>query len=113
MSIPRDANDPGYPVHPGVMLFEEFMKPLGLSSAALGESLHVPEARIAELIEGKNVIDADLAYRLQIYFGMTVGFWMNLQKDYELGKLRYSAAYDKLVSEVKPRLKETSLAGAA
>ena len=113
MTILRDPNDPGFPVHPGEMIREEFMAPLALSATALAEALHVPEATIVALMEERCKIDADLAYRLQMYFGMTVNFWMGLQSDYELGKLRYSDAYDRLVSEVKPLARKEALAGAA
>jgi addiction module HigA family antidote len=72
------------PVHPGEMLGEEFMKPLGISINALALELHVPVTRISEIVNERRGITADTALRLARYFGTSADFWMNLQKDYEL-----------------------------
>ena len=72
------------PVHPGEMLREEFMKPMGLSINGLALELHVPVTRISEIVNQRRGITADTALRLARYFGTSADFWMNIQKDYEL-----------------------------
>jgi addiction module HigA family antidote len=70
--------------HPGEILAEEFMRPLGLSQNALARSLHVPPRRINQLVQGKRAVTADTALRLARYFGMSEGFFLGLQADYDL-----------------------------
>jgi antitoxin HigA-1 len=87
MSIMR--NEKGWkisraPVHPGEMLREEFMKPLGISMNGLALELHVPVTRISEIVNQRRGITADTALRLARHFGTSADFWMNIQKDYEL-----------------------------
>jgi len=72
------------PVHPGEMLREEFMKPLGISRNRLALDLHVPVTRISEIVNERRGVTADTALRLAQYFGTSADFWMNLQKSYEL-----------------------------
>jgi addiction module HigA family antidote len=72
------------PVHPGEMLREEFMVPLGLSGNALASELGVTAARINEIVQEKRGITADTALRLSRYFGNSAEFWLNLQQRYEL-----------------------------
>src|ERR1035438_4311709 len=72
------------PVHPGEMLREEFMKPLGISINGLALELHVPVTRISEIVNERRGITADTALRLAQYFGTSADFWMNIQKAYEL-----------------------------
>ena len=72
------------PLHPGEMLREEFMKPLGLSSNALAMELRVPVTRISEIVRERRGITADTALRLARYFNMSAEFWMRLQMDYDL-----------------------------
>ncbi|MGO9230274.1 MAG: HigA family addiction module antitoxin [Bryobacteraceae bacterium] len=72
------------PVHPGEMLREEFMKPLGISINGLALELHVPVTRVSEIVNQRRGITADTALRLARYFGTSADFWMNIQKDYEL-----------------------------
>ena len=72
------------PVHPGEMLREEFMKPLGISINGLALELHVPVTRISEIVNERRGITADTALRLARHFGTSPDFWMNIQKDYEL-----------------------------
>jgi len=70
--------------HPGEILFEEFLKPMGLSQNALARALHVPPRRINEIVHGKRAISADTALRLAKYFGTSAQFWLNLQALYDL-----------------------------
>jgi antitoxin HigA-1 len=70
--------------HPGVILMEEFLKPMDLSQTALARSIDVPPRRINEIVLGKRAITADTDLRLARYFGVSEGFFMGLQTDYEL-----------------------------
>jgi len=72
------------PVHPGEILLEEFLKPMGLSQYALAKDINVPARRINEIVHGDRSISADTALRLSRYFGMSENFWMNLQTRYDL-----------------------------
>lgn len=72
------------PVHPGEILLEEFLKPMGLSQYALAKDINVPARRINEIVHGDRSISADTALRLSRFFGMTENFWMNLQARYDL-----------------------------
>ena len=72
------------PVHPGEVLLEEFMQPLGLTANRLALDLHVPSNRILAIIKGQRAITADTALRLGRYFGTTPELWMNLQAQFDL-----------------------------
>jgi addiction module HigA family antidote len=72
------------PVHPGEVLLEEFLKPMGISQNKLARSIGVPPRRINEIVLEKRSISADTALRLAQYFGTSAKFWMGLQSDYDL-----------------------------
>ena len=72
------------PTHPGEMLLEEFLLPMGLTQRQLAEAIEVPYQRINEIINGKRGITPSTALRLARFFGMTPDFWMNLQLRWEL-----------------------------
>lgn len=72
------------PIHPGEILAEEFLEPLGISQYRLAMSLNVPPRRINEIVHGKRRISADTALRLARCFGTSDRFWMNLQDRYDL-----------------------------
>jgi antitoxin HigA-1 len=72
------------PVHPGEILLEEFLKPMGLSQYQVAKDINVPARRINEIVHGDRSISADTALRLSHYFGMSENFWMNLQARYDL-----------------------------
>jgi addiction module HigA family antidote len=72
------------PVHPGEILLEEFLKPMGLSQYALAKDINVPARRINEIVHGDRSISADTALRLSRFFGMSESFWMNMQARYDL-----------------------------
>ena len=72
------------PVHPGEILLEEFLQPLGLSQYRLAKDISVHPRRINEIIHGKRSISADTALRLSRYFGLSERFWLNLQARYDL-----------------------------
>jgi len=79
------------PIHPGEILTEEFMQPLGISINRLARDLHVPPNRIHGIVHGTRSITADTALRLGIYFGVTPELWLNLQTEYDLRVIRRTA----------------------
>jgi antitoxin HigA-1 len=91
------------PVHPGEILLEEFMKPLGMSQNQLARALKVPPRRINEIVNGKRSITIDTALRLSRYFGTSVEFWTNLQTHYELEVAEDNRLLDRISREVAPR----------
>jgi antitoxin HigA-1 len=72
------------PIHPGEVLLEEFLIPMGLSQYRLAKGLGVPPRRINEIVHGKRAVTADTALRLARYFGTSEPFWLNLQTHYDL-----------------------------
>jgi len=84
------------PLHPGEMLREEFMKPLGLSANALALALRVPVTRISEIVNERRSITADTALRLARYFRMSPEFWLRLQTQYDL-----EVAEDRLSASIR------------
>ena len=72
------------PIHPGEILREEFLVPLGLSAHALAQALRVPATRVNEIANERRAISADTAMRLGRYFGTTAEFWLNLQTAFDL-----------------------------
>ena len=78
--VPTDRT----PTHPGEMLQEEFLKPMGLTQRELARSIHVPYQRINELVNGKRGMTPSTALRLGKYFGMSASFWLNLQLRWDL-----------------------------
>ena len=88
------------PVHPGITLAEDFLKPMNLTQYRLAKGINVPPRRINEIVQGKRAISADTALRLGRFFGMEAQFWMNLQSHYDLEVARDAIA-DKLAHDVK------------
>ena len=72
------------PIHPGEVLFTEFLEPLGLSQYRLAKDLKVPARRINEIVHGDRAVSADTALRLARFFGTSDRFWLNLQASYDL-----------------------------
>lgn len=72
------------PIHPGEVLFEDFMKPMGITQYRLAKGIRVTPARIGEIVHGQRSITADTALRLARFFNMEAAFWMNLQASYDL-----------------------------
>jgi addiction module HigA family antidote len=100
MSIPASANAMR-PVHPGEILREDYLKPLGLSANALAQALKVPASRINDIVLERRGITVDTAMRLVRYFGGDVQSWMNLQTAYEI-KVAEQALAKKIKDEVQP-----------
>lgn len=87
------------PVHPGEILFEEFLKPMDISQYRLAHDINVPPRRINEIVHGKRSITADTALRLGRYFKMSAQFWINLQSHYDL-EVESDKLSDRLTHEV-------------
>lgn len=88
-------------IHPGEILLEEFLKPMALSQTALARAVGVPPRRINEIVLGKRAVTADTDLRMARYFGLSEGFFLRLQTDYELMARRRQIG-DKLKA-IKPR----------
>ena len=90
------------PVHPGNILLEEFMKPLGITQYRLAKDINVPETRIAAIVRGKRRITADTALRLSRYLRMSERFFINLQAHYDIEteKMKIGESVER---EVRPR----------
>jgi len=89
-----------HPVHPGEVLLEEFLKPMGLSQNKLALNIGVPARRINEIVLEKRKITADTALRLARFFGMSSEFWIGLQSQYDLD-VTSDALGDRLEKEVR------------
>ena len=89
------------PIHPGEILREEFLVPLGMSANALAIAIGVPATRVGEIVNERRGISGDTALRLGRYFHMTAEFWMGLQSDYELELVRYVSG-KKIMASVQP-----------
>ena len=87
-------------IHPGEILVEEFLKPMGLTGARLASDIDVPTSRISEIINGKRPITVDTAMRLGVYFKMEPRFWLNLQSEYDV-----RIAERELIPEIKSRIR--------
>lgn len=96
------SNEKIAPVHPGEVLLEDFLKPLGISQYRLAKEMNVYPRKINEIVHGKRAITADTALRLSHYFGTSAELWMNLQALYDLETTR-DAIEDQIRSEVRPR----------
>jgi addiction module HigA family antidote len=93
------------PMHPGEVLFEEFLKPLNISQNQLGRDLGVSARRINEIIHNKRSITADTALRLARYFGNSPQFWLGLQMDYDL-----DVETDRLSGRIEKEVKKSACA---
>jgi addiction module HigA family antidote len=89
------------PVHPGEVLLEDFMKPLGLSQYRLAKELHVYPRKINEIVHGQRAITADTALRLARFFGTSAEVWLNLQAFYDL-ELARDQSEAQINQEVEP-----------
>jgi len=89
------------PIHPGEVLLEEFLKPMGLSQNRAALNMGVPARRINEIVLGKRRITADTALRLARFFGISPQFWLGLQMDYDLD-MAEDAMVGRLEQEVRP-----------
>lgn len=88
-----------YP-HPGEILMEEFLKPMGITQYRLAKEIGVPQRRIGEIVAGTRGITADTGLRLSRFFGMSEGFWIGLQLDYDAALAK--DALTKILTKIKP-----------
>jgi len=95
------------PIHPGEILMEEFLKPLGISQYKVAKDINVPARRINEIVHGKRSISADTALRLSRYFNLSERFWLNLQARYDLEMEK-----DKFKGRIESEVKVLQLQGA-
>ncbi|MDD9899967.1 MAG: HigA family addiction module antitoxin [Alphaproteobacteria bacterium] len=86
--------------HPGEILQEEFLEPLGMSQNALAQAIGVPSNRINELVRGRRGVTADTDLRLARYFSLSEGYWLRLQNAYDMMEARREAG--KAISRIKP-----------
>lgn len=87
------------PVHPGEILLEDFLKPMGITQYRLAKSIGVPQRRIGEIVAGRRAITADTALRLALFFNTDAQSWMNLQTHYDLAVAKERLA-ERLAKEV-------------
>lgn len=89
------------PPHPGEILLEEYLKPLGLSQNKLGRDLAIPAQRVNAIVRGQRAVTMDTALRLARYFKTTPQFWLNLQNHYDLAIAEESRLTDQINKEVR------------
>jgi addiction module HigA family antidote len=90
------------PIHPGEILHEEFMKPLGLSRNRLGIDLGVPPQRVGEIIRGRRAVTVDTALRLARYFRTSPQFWLSMQTRFDLDTAEAENLPERIEREVRP-----------
>jgi addiction module HigA family antidote len=88
------------PIHPGEILLEEFLEPMGISQYRLAKDINVPPRRINEIVLGKRAVTPDTALRLSLFFGLSERFWMNLQTRYDI-EVEKDNLEDRLAKEVR------------
>jgi addiction module HigA family antidote len=103
--IPRKGT-PHWRVHPGEILREEFLKPLGMSAYELAKRLHVPAPRVNDIVLERRGISADTAVRLSRFFGTTEQFWLNLQSAYEVSRVMAEQGVE--IERIQPRAASAS-----
>ncbi len=94
------------PLHPGTILYDEFLHPLKISQNQIARDLGVSPRRINEIIHGKRAVTADTALRLSLYFGNSAQFWMGLQMDFDLDTAE-DKSLEKLKAEVNHSIADT------
>ncbi|MBI3736005.1 HigA family addiction module antidote protein, partial [Candidatus Sumerlaeota bacterium] len=88
-----------YP-HPGKILLEEFLKPMGITQYRLAKEIGVSQRRIGEIVAGARAVSTDTGLRLSRFFGMSEGFWIGLQMDYEAARVKDDMG--KVLAKIKP-----------
>lgn len=97
---------PDWGVHPGEILREEFLKPLGMSAYELAKRLHVPVPRVNDIVLERRGVSADTALRLSRFFGTTEQFWLNLQGAYEISRVMAKQGAE--IERIQPRVASAS-----
>ncbi len=88
-------------IHPGEILSEEFIKPMGITNARLASDIDVPTSRISEIINGRRPITVDTAMRLSVFFNMEARFWLNLQAEYDV-RMAETNLLPEITSRIRP-----------
>jgi len=96
------------PTHPGEMLQEEFLEPMGLTQRELATSIHVPYQRVNEIVNGKRGITPSTALRLARFFGMSEDFWLNLQLRWDLYRAKQAEAEE--IESIRPMAQDRRVA---
>jgi addiction module HigA family antidote len=94
-------------IHPGGILLEEFMKPMGITGRQLASDIDVSPSRVSEIVNGSRPISADTALRLGLFFSMEPRFWMNLQAEYDLRMMKRDRE-----AKIAPRIRVHQMAAA-
>jgi antitoxin HigA-1 len=94
-------------IHPGEILLEEFMKPMGITGRQLAADIDVSPSRVSEIVNGTRPISADTALRLGLFFSMEPRFWLNLQLDYDLRMMKRERE-----AKIAPRIRVHQMAAA-
>jgi addiction module HigA family antidote len=94
-------------IHPGEILLEEFMKPMGITARQLASDIDVSPSRISEIVNGMRPISVDTAFRLGLFFSMEPRFWMNLQTEYDLRVIKRE-----MEQKISPRIRVFQLSAA-
>ena len=87
-------------IHPGEILLEDFMKPMGISARQLAADIDVSPSRISEVVNGQRPITADTALRLGLFFSMEPRFWLNLQTEYDM-RIAARKGFDKIAARIR------------
>ena len=82
------------PIHPGEILYEDFLKPMNISGYKLAKALFINQTRISEIIKGKRSITTDTALRLAKFFGTSTEFWLNIQAQYDIETISGSLKHE-------------------
>lgn len=90
------------PIHPGEILLEEFLAPMGISQSRLAIAIRVPLQRVHDIVHGRRAISLDTAARLARFFGTSPDLWLNLQTHYELEKARDEGLFARVQEDVRP-----------
>ena len=93
------------PAHPGDVLREDFLKPMGLSQYALAKALDIPQIRVSKIVRAKRAVTPDTALRLARYFGTSAEFWIGMQATHDLESARDSLGAD-IAAKIRPRARK-------
>ena len=88
-------------IHPGEILIEEFLRPMGITNARLAADIDVPTSRISEIVNGHRPITVDTAMRLGVYFNMEARFWVNLQAEYDI-RMAEANLLPQIIGRIRP-----------
>jgi addiction module HigA family antidote len=94
-------------IHPGEVLIEEFLRPMGITNARLASDIDVPTSRISEIVNQRRPVTIDTALRLGIYFNMEARFWVNLQAEYDL-RVAEASLLPQIKGRIRPRVEQAA-----